>query len=169
MKNNILIYIWQFLTSSSFAAISGICSIIGLIVAIIQIIRLTTKVQESANAVEKVLQVKKHEEIRRILQTITDIQKKMTPGIPRGISPDNLNKEIEGFIQKLNECAVSLPSSEKDISDELRKVIDILRTMDESSEALMDAEGYLYSIIEKLKEKNEHYEKLESDRISKGN
>lgn len=162
-------YIWQFLTSSSFAAISGICSINGLIIAILQIKGLRTKVEESANAVEKVLQVKEHEEIRRILQTVTDIQKKMTADNPRGTSADSLNKEIDGFIQKLNECAVSLPSSEKDISDALRMVIDILRTKDESSESLIEAEGYLYSIIEKLKVKNEIYEKLESDRISKGN
>lgn len=147
-----------------FSVASGLCSIVGLIIALFQIADVKTKVQATENGISKILSMREHEKLEATLTMIknqhAELTKLQSMYGKQGISPKTVKEKGESIIGELSRCMCEMPVSEDSVADSIRKVIELLRTFD-SGDKLREAEGYLYGAIKQIKGSIEKYREQE--------
>lgn len=153
-----------------FSLMSGICSIIALIIALFQIADVKSKVQVAEDGISKILSMREHEKLEAALSTIknqhAELTKLQSIYGKQGTSSKTVTEKSESIIGELSRCMCEMPVSEGAVADSVRNVIELLRTFD-SKDKLKEAEGFLYGAIQQMKVSIENYRKQEISIASK--
>lgn len=148
--------------------IASICSIVGLPLAIGQILIIKSRVEASEEGIRKILNLKDREKLEHILNTLSgaqDLVREMQK-LERepGKSAKALAERSTEVLKELDHSIFELPVSESEIEITLKscsKEIQQFQKNDVQADHLSEASDYLYSSIGQIKQALAKHEEKE--------